>query len=40
MSGVLFLTHILEGVPSVCGYIDKEDALASIVAEVYSAIPI
>lgn len=40
MSVVRFLTHILKGVSSVCGYIDEEDTLAHIVAEVHGAIPI
>lgn len=30
------LTDILSGVPSVCGDVDKEDALASEVAEIHS----
>lgn len=40
MSVVLFLTHVLKCVSSVCGYIDEEDTLACVVAEVHSAIPI
>lgn len=40
MTVVRFLTHILKGVSSVCGYIDEEDTLAHIVAEVHGAIPI
>lgn len=31
------LTDILSGVPSVCGDVDKEDALAPEVAEIHSA---
>lgn len=33
------LTHILKCVSSVCGYVDEEDTLACVVAEVYGAIP-
>lgn len=39
-SAAPILTHILVGVPSVCGNIDEEDTLAFVLAEVYSAIPI
>lgn len=39
-SAVPILTHILLGVSSVRGNIDKEDTLAFVVAEVHSAIPI
>lgn len=35
----LLLTHILKGVSSVCGYVDEEDTLACVVAEVYGVIP-
>lgn len=35
-----FLTHILEGVSSVCGHVDNEDTLASVVAEVHGVAPI
>lgn len=33
----LLLTHILVGVTSVCGHIDKQDTLAAVVTEGHSS---